>query len=71
MFFQVLYFGDSLRSDVFPGKTMADWESILILEEMLAEQWQGGQLLHKISDKQETKKLKTWVRAGQADKVSE
>jgi hypothetical protein len=44
---QVIYFGDSLRSDVFPGKSYAGWESVLILEEMVAEQWQGNQLLHK------------------------
>jgi HAD superfamily 5'-nucleotidase-like hydrolase len=35
---KVLFFGDSLRSDVFPAKRYANWETVLILEEMLAEQ---------------------------------
>ena len=33
-YYQVLYFGDSLRSDVFPSKQYANWETVYILEEM-------------------------------------
>lgn len=35
---KVLFFGDSLRSDVYPSKRFASWDTVLILEEMLAEQ---------------------------------
>ena len=33
----MLYFGDSLRSDVAPSKK-CDWETVLILEEIESEQ---------------------------------
>ena len=36
-FFQVVYVGDSLRSDVWPTNLYAGWTSVLILEEMEAE----------------------------------
>ena len=35
--FQVLYFGDSLRSDIFPSKKFAEWDTVMVLEEMDAE----------------------------------
>ena len=34
---RVLFFGDSLRSDVFPAKVYSQWDTVLVLEEMLAE----------------------------------
>ncbi|KAM9495926.1 5'-nucleotidase domain-containing protein 1 [Clarias gariepinus] len=34
---KVVYFGDSMRSDMFPVVTFANWETVLILEEMEAE----------------------------------
>ncbi|XP_064628655.1 5'-nucleotidase domain-containing protein 1-like [Lineus longissimus] len=34
---KVVYFGDSVRSDVFPSKVHANWETVLILEELEAE----------------------------------
>ena len=34
---RVLFFGDSLRSDVFPAKVYSGWSTVLVLEEMLAE----------------------------------
>ncbi|CAD5111311.1 DgyrCDS627 [Dimorphilus gyrociliatus] len=37
---KILFFGDSLRSDVFPSKRFADWDNFLILEEMEAEDWE-------------------------------
>jgi len=35
---KVLFFGDSMRSDVFPGKKFAGWDTVLILEEMECDQ---------------------------------
>jgi len=34
---QVLYFGDSMRSDISPAKKYANWDTVLVLEEMEAE----------------------------------
>ncbi|KAK2163909.1 hypothetical protein LSH36_72g03100 [Paralvinella palmiformis] len=34
---KVIYFGDSLRSDIFPSKRHAAWDTVMILEEMDAE----------------------------------
>lgn len=34
---QVAYFGDSIRSDMFPARTFADWETVMIVEEMEGE----------------------------------
>ena len=34
---QVLYFGDSLRSDIIPSKVYAGWDTVLVLEEMASE----------------------------------
>jgi len=31
---QVLYFGDSLRSDIFPPRKFAGWDTVYILEEL-------------------------------------
>ena len=31
---QVLFFGDSMRSDIFPSKTFAGWDTVLFLEEL-------------------------------------
>ena len=33
----MIYFGDSIRSDAIPTKTMTDWDVGLVLEEMEAE----------------------------------
>ena len=33
----MLYVGDSLRSDIFPSKKHAAWDTVMILEEMDAE----------------------------------
>ena len=45
---QVLFFGDSLRSDVAPSKK-SDWETVLILEEIDSEQrlFDSGALTNK------------------------
>jgi len=34
---QVLFFGDSMRSDISPAKKYASWDTVLVLEEMDAE----------------------------------
>jgi len=34
---QVLFFGDSMRSDISPAKKYANWDTVLVLEEMEAE----------------------------------
>ena len=34
---QVLFFGDSLRSDIIPSKVHAGWDTVYILEEMASE----------------------------------
>jgi len=34
---QVLFFGDSMRSDINPAKKYANWDTVLVLEEMEAE----------------------------------
>uniref|UniRef100_A0A8C7ZBX1 5'-nucleotidase domain-containing protein 1 n=1 Tax=Oryzias sinensis TaxID=183150 RepID=A0A8C7ZBX1_9TELE len=34
---KVAYFGDSIRSDMFPARTFADWETVMIVEEMEGE----------------------------------
>jgi len=34
---KVLYFGDNLWADAWPSKTLGDWDSVLIFEEMDAE----------------------------------
>ena len=33
----MLYFGDSIRSDVRPAKKFADWDTVMVLEEMESE----------------------------------
>ncbi len=33
----MLYFGDSLRSDIVPAKKYAEWDTVFIYEEMEAE----------------------------------
>ena len=33
----MVYFGDSIRSDVRPSKKFANWDTVMILEEMEAE----------------------------------
>ncbi len=35
--FQVLYFGDSMRSDIVPAKKYAKWDTVFVYEEMEAE----------------------------------
>ena len=35
--FQVVYFGDSMRSDIFPASTFGKWETVMIVEEMEGE----------------------------------
>lgn len=34
---QVVYFGDSMRSDMFPASTFGKWETVMIVEEMEGE----------------------------------
>lgn len=34
---QVVYFGDSMRSDMFPACSFAKWETVMIVEEMEGE----------------------------------
>lgn len=34
---QVVYFGDSMRSDMFPASSFAKWETVMIAEEMEGE----------------------------------
>lgn len=34
---QVVYFGDSMRSDMFPASTFGNWETVMIVEEMEGE----------------------------------
>jgi len=34
---KVLYFGDSIRSDIFPAKRYAGWDTVFILEEIYGE----------------------------------
>lgn len=34
---QVVYFGDSMRSDVFPAGSFGKWETVMIVEEMEGE----------------------------------
>ena len=36
-FFQVLYFGDSNRSDVYPSRCYAGWDTCAVIEEVEAE----------------------------------
>lgn len=31
---QVVYFGDSMHSDIFPARHYSNWETVLILEEL-------------------------------------
>lgn len=33
----MLFFGDSMRSDISPAKKYANWDTVLVLEEMEAE----------------------------------
>lgn len=35
--FQVVYFGDSMRSDMFPASSFGKWETVMIVEEMEGE----------------------------------
>lgn len=64
---KVAFVGDSLRSDVFPGKVFANWETILILEEMETEGMVGCAVKGKDrvieveveDDEPKRKKLKT------------
>lgn len=32
-----MYFGDSMRSDVFPASSFGKWETVMIVEEMEGE----------------------------------
>ena len=50
----MIYFGDSLRSDIFPSKSYAGWETVLILEEMEAERHD----VTKDEDEQPQRKIK-------------
>uniref|UniRef100_A0A674NC79 5'-nucleotidase domain-containing protein 1 n=1 Tax=Takifugu rubripes TaxID=31033 RepID=A0A674NC79_TAKRU len=34
---KVVYFGDSMRSDIFPGSSFGKWETVMIVEEMEGE----------------------------------
>ena len=34
---QVVYFGDSMRSDMFPASSYGKWETVMIVEEMEGE----------------------------------
>lgn len=34
---QVVYFGDSMRSDIFPASSFGKWETVMIVEEMEGE----------------------------------
>lgn len=34
---QVVYFGDSMRSDMFPASSFGKWETVMIVEEMEGE----------------------------------
>lgn len=34
---QVVYFGDSMRSDIFPASNFGKWETVMIVEEMEGE----------------------------------
>lgn len=36
-FTQVVYFGDSMRSDIFPASSFGKWETVMIVEEMEGE----------------------------------
>lgn len=36
--FQVVYFGDSMHSDVFPARHYSNWETVLILEELRGQE---------------------------------
>lgn len=56
--FQILFFGDSLRSDVFPSKKFADWDNFLVLEEMEAEDWEFHE---HFEESPKIKKFKTTV----------
>ncbi|XP_013385820.1 5'-nucleotidase domain-containing protein 1 [Lingula anatina] len=67
---KVAFFGDSLRSDVFPSKMYANWETVYVLEEMETEGMVGYECTSKgqkhtievqIEDDGEpkTKKMKT------------
>ncbi|XP_064607332.1 5'-nucleotidase domain-containing protein 1-like [Liolophura sinensis] len=42
---KIVYFGDSVRSDVFPTKSKVNWNVVLIIEEMEAE----GYTLHDVN----------------------
>lgn len=35
---QVVYFGDSMHSDIFPAHHYSNWETVFILEELLGDQ---------------------------------
>ena len=37
LYLQVLFFGDSLRSDIYPSKNYASWDTVMLVEEMQAE----------------------------------
>jgi len=69
---QVIYFGDSLRSDIFPSKRHAAWDTVMILEEMDAE---IGTLFPDItfsnwdSEEPEGKNLKLMVMIHVIDKI--
>ena len=35
---QVVYFGDSMKSDVYPPKKFIQWDTVAVLEELEAEE---------------------------------
>lgn len=36
--FQVVYFGDSMHSDIFPARHYSNWETVFILEELRGDE---------------------------------
>ena len=38
LYAQVVYFGDSMKSDVYPPKHFASWDTVAVLEELEAEE---------------------------------
>ena len=53
---QVLFFGDSLRSDIFPSQTFSEWRSVMIFEEILLE----SPSTKNDSENENTKKVKLY-----------
>ncbi|CAH1799056.1 unnamed protein product [Owenia fusiformis] len=59
---KILFFGDSLRSDVFPAKMYVNWDTVVVLEEMEIEGMLGfdvkGQVQSDREDDDEPRKKK-------------